>query len=226
MTLGEAAALWLARNEKYRGTFFQARQVLSPLVARHGKDPLAAVTHRELDAWLRSLRNYSAATVHNYWRVTRRFFGFCQDFLELIPRNPMRRLQEPRREHKDPAILTPEQMRACLGSPVCQSKTGGLLTAYLALGGFAGLRTEEILRQQWEDIDWPAGEIYVRNPKRVAGWRPRHVEVLPALRRHLEPVALKEGPVILGGLRTLYLSRFATAKLARLAGVAEELSAA
>jgi integrase len=69
------------------------------------------------------------------------------------------------------------------------------LTAYLALGGFAGLRTEEILRQRWEDIDWDAGEIYVRNPKRVRGWRPRHVEILPALRRHLEHVALLQDKI-------------------------------
>ena len=54
-TLGECAALWLARNEAHRGTFFQCRQVLTPLVARHGRDPVASVTHRELDAWLRSV---------------------------------------------------------------------------------------------------------------------------------------------------------------------------
>ncbi len=51
----------------------------------------------------------------------------------------------------------------------------------MRLGGFAGLRTEEILR--WpvgKDIDWDAGEIYVRNPKKVAGWKPRNVEILLA----------------------------------------------
>ena len=83
------------------------------------------------------------------------------------------------------------------------------MTAYLSLGGFAGLRTEEILRQRWEDIDWEHGEIYVRQPKRVRGWRPRHVEVLPVLRRHLEPAALKEGPIVPGGQRVLYRARLA-----------------
>ena len=73
--------------------------------------------------------------------------------------------------------------------------------------GFAGLRTEEVLRQQWSDIDWAAGEVYVRQPKRVGDWRPRHVEILPALRRHLERLALKEGKVLPGGQRTLYLLR-------------------
>ena len=58
------------------------------------RDPIDAVTHRELDAWLRSLSHLSATTRHNYHRVTRRFFGWCQDFLEAIPRNPMKRVPE------------------------------------------------------------------------------------------------------------------------------------
>ena len=151
----------------------------------------------------RSLNGLAPVTVHNHWRITRRFFNFCRDFLEVVSRNPMCKLQERRREHQDPAILTPEQMRACLEAANAERR----LTSYLALGGFAGLRTEEILRQQWSDIDWAAGEIYVRQPKRVGGWRPRHVEILPALRRHLEHLALKEGKVLPGGQRTLYLLR-------------------
>jgi integrase len=208
-TLGECAALWLARNEAHRGTFFQCRQVLTPLVARHGRDPVDAVTHRQLDAWLRSvsLSGLAPATVRNYWRITRRFFNFCRDFLEVVARNPMVKLTEPRNEHRDPAVLTPEQMKACLEFSVREGKTGNLLTAYVVLGAFGGLRTEEILRQRWEDIDWVSGEIYVRQPKRVRGWRPRHVEILPALRRHLEPIAAENGVVILGGLRQLYLAR-------------------
>ena len=202
-TLAECAALWLARHEQKRMTFFQIRQVLNPLVARHGKAPIDVVSHRELDAWLRSLSHLAPVTQHNYWRVTRRFFNFCRDFLEVTLRNPMAKLQERRLEHQDPAILTPDQMRACLEAAQGERR----LMAYLALGGFAGLRTEEILRQQWEDIDWKDGEIYVRQPKRAAGWRPRHVDILPSLRRHLEPVAMASGKILPGGQRTLYILR-------------------
>jgi integrase len=203
VTLGECAALWLARHEQTRLTFFQIRQVLNRLIARHGRDPIDTVGHRELDVWLRSLSGLAPVTQHNYWRVTRRFFSWCQGYLEVIPRNPMKRLQERRLEHQEPEILTPDQMRACLEAANGERR----LMSYLALGGFAGLRTEEILRQQWSDIDWVGGEIYVRQPKRVGGWRPRHVEILPALRRHLEHLAPKEGKVLPGGQRTLYLLR-------------------
>jgi integrase len=115
----------------------------------------------------------------------------------------LRNWHERRIEHRDPAVLTPDQMRACLDAAAGERR----LIAYLCLGGFAGLRTTEILRQKWTDIDWVSGEIYVRQPKRVGGWRPRHIEILPALRRHLESLALKEGKVLPGGMRTLYLLR-------------------
>jgi hypothetical protein len=115
----------------------------------------------------------------------------------------MAKLTERRLEHQEPEILTPAQMKACLEAAARERK----LLAYLALGGFAGLRTEEILRQRWEDIAWPAGEVYVRQPKRLAAWRPRRVEILPALRKNLEPLAAKEGKVLPGGQRTLYLLR-------------------
>ena len=202
-TLNECVALYLARLEGHRPTFFQARQVLNRLAERHGRAPIEAVSHRELDAWLRTLSGFAPVTQHNHWRIVRRFFGFCQDFLEVIPRNPMKRLKERRLEHQDPELLTPEQMQACLSI----AKPCRRLTAYLALGGFGGIRTEEILRLPWEDIDWAAGEIYIRNPKRVAGWKPRNVEILPVLRRHLEPMALATGKVLPGGQRTLYLLR-------------------
>ncbi len=145
-------------------TFFQIRQVLNRLVARFGKDPIDSIDHRKLDVWLRSLsEGLSPVTVHNRWRITRRFFNFCQDFLEVIPRNPMKRLQERRVEHQDPEILTSTQMKACLEAAGGEPR----LTAHLTLAGFSGLRTEEVLRQRWEDIDWNAGELYVRNPKRL-----------------------------------------------------------
>jgi integrase len=200
VTVSECVALWISRHQQARLGYSQIRIVLNRLVARFGKDPIDSVGHRELDVWLRSLENFSPVYVHNHWRITRRFFSFCQDYLELIPRNPMRRLQEPRLEHVDPEILTPDQMKACLEAASGEQR----LTAYLALGGFAGLRTQEILRQQWEDIDWEHGEVYVRQPKRVRGWRPRHVEILPALRRHLECLALKERKILPGGMRTLF----------------------
>ena len=44
----------------------------------------------------------------------------------------------------------------------------------------------------WEDINWTDGHISILKPKKVTRWRPRHVEIFPALRRHLEPFCAQE----------------------------------
>ena len=205
-TLAECSALWLARHESDGIGVFQVRTVLNRLVKRFGRDAVDSIGHAELDSWLRSLRDQGlgATTVHNHHRIARRFFGYCRDYLEVVTRNPFAKLKERPREHVEPHILAPSQMKSCLEAASGNRR----LLAFLCLGGFAGMRTAEILRQTWSDIDWENGEIFVRQPKRVAAWRPRRVQILDALRRHLEPLALQgESKVIPGGQRTLYLLR-------------------
>ena len=80
-TLGECAALWLARHEEYRPTFLQIRQ------ARHGRDPIDAVGHRELDAWLRSLNGNGLAPVGEVPKLFLAFFP--KSFFTIFPRNPL-----------------------------------------------------------------------------------------------------------------------------------------
>ena len=65
----------------------------------------------------------------------------------------------------------------------------------VALGGFAGLRTAEIHRLAWEDIDLHGGHIVVGKQKSKTGQR-RIVPILPVLRAWLEPHAKATGPVI------------------------------
>jgi integrase len=183
----------------------QIRHVLNRFVAKFGNHPIDVVTHHELDRWLRSLEDQGLGptSIHNHARVTRRFFNFARDWLEVVVRNPFVKIKERPLEHRDPEILTPSQMKLCLDAAAGDRR----LVAFLCLAGFGGLRTQEVLRQTWQDIDWQHGEIFVRQPKRVGGWRPRHVEILDALRRHLQPIALPDGKVLRGGLKTLYQLR-------------------
>ena len=111
VTVAECAALWIARHQQARLGYSQIKIVLNRLVARFGKDAIDSVDHRELDAWLRSLENFRRST----FTITS---GSCvasstiaRIISKSIPRNPMSELQEPRLEHVDPEILTPEQMK-------------------------------------------------------------------------------------------------------------------
>jgi integrase len=224
----EVAALWLKHNEALRSvTRSQLNQVTSRLCERFGKRPMNSITHRDLQDHMRSLSKFAYETQRNHYRVLRRFFAWACDWLEAIPRNPMKRVSPPRRTGPPPeiTILQPAEMDRCrrYAAGLKDDVESCRLTAYLALGGFAGLRTEEILALHWKDIDLEHGEIYVRQPKRVRGWRPRYVPIQPRLRAIIAPLipekSVQRGrseagtftrsseKVIPGGQRTLYLLR-------------------
>jgi integrase len=176
-------------------TLVQEKQILGSLVARYGNAPIDTLTHREIETWLRGI-NKAPMTRCNYYRIAKRFFKWCHEKEEFVARNPMIKVDEPKVDRQEPEVLTPQQMKTCLEAAMDKNVA---LLAYLTLGGFAGIRTEEILRMNWEHINWTDGHICVLKPKRVTRWRPRNVEILPALRHYLEPFALKSGPIFPGG---------------------------
>lgn len=100
-------------------------------------------------------------------------------------------------------ILSAGQMREALQSAVDDPR----LLAWLALGGFAGLRSQEILWLPWEDVDLKKKEIFVGKTKKVRGWRPRYVKILPALAAVLTGIKGRQGLVFPGGMRELYYRR-------------------
>ena len=190
-----------------KGTFFQARQVLTKLNEVHGRAAIDKVGVNELDKWLRSLTpQYSFTTQQNYWRRTRHFFAYCHNS-GLIAANPFQNpiLKQPKRMGSvKRQILRPQHMKICLEA----AKGDRALTAYLCLGGFAGIRTEEILRMDWDDLLWSGNEIRV-DSKKVEGADAKEVYLFDedeedeeisgdrivtmeeAFRRHVEPLALK-----------------------------------
>jgi integrase len=201
LTVADAVDSWVARShDKSTAYQRQLRLITGHLCAEFGRKDLASVDHRQLEAWLLGLPGGETYRI-NHYRVTRRFFEWCVDWLEAIPRNPMKKVGRPADiEGREVAILQPEDMGKVL------AVAAGRLLAWVALGGFAGLRSEEILRLDWADVDWKAGEIFVRQPKRAKGWRPRYVKILPALRRVLG-TECQTGKVFPGGMRELYMQR-------------------
>jgi integrase len=203
--LGQCVQEYLERFVQRKPTFLQLRRCFKPLIARHGCDPINTVQVPELDALLRSLEGkYSPTTQGNYWRRIRQFFNHCHDF-GWITNNPMKILKEPHFKRPNRPIMKPEHMRRCLEA----AKGDRALTAYLCLGGFAGIRTSEILALNWDDLFWEENQIRVRKAKEVDNadakevWLSdnddedeeisgdRMVTMEPTFHRHLEPIALK-----------------------------------
>jgi integrase len=86
------------------------------------------------------------------------------------------------------AIFTPEQIAALL------KNAGGSLRPYLALGAFAGLRTAELMRMDWSEIDLDRGYITVAADK-AKTQRRRLVPISDNLKLWLAPLREKSGPV-------------------------------
>lgn len=142
--------------------------------------PLGLLRGVDVASWLDSLR-VGPRTWNNYRAALAALFAYGES-LELIrSAAPLLAASLPRTIARiRPAIFTPEQMRLLL-----QSARESLVPA-LALGAFAGLRSEEVLRLRWEDVNWTSGYILLR--EQITKTRlTRQVPILPALRDWLEP---------------------------------------
>src|SRR5262249_23542470 len=77
-------------------------------------------------------------------------------------------------------ILTPKQMAKLM------AKAKGKIALYLALAGFSGIRSAELLRLDWKDFNFTRGHITVGADKAKTATR-RLVPILPNLAEYLRP---------------------------------------
>lgn len=88
-------------------------------------------------------------------------------------------------------IFTPEDMERIL-----HASGRNLATPYLAIGAFAGLRTAEISRLDWKNVNFERGFIEVRAD--ISKTRARRlVPLCDNLRAWLQPFAMPQGAVVL-----------------------------
>lgn len=99
----------------------------------------------------------AASTQANYFSALHAFFQALEDF-EKIKRNPMRALEKPKSRPRR-NVLTPEQMAAVLA---LREKMEPWLFASILIAGFVGVRTAEVMRMNWEDIDTKSRQIHIR----------------------------------------------------------------
>jgi site-specific recombinase XerD len=65
--------------------------------------------------------NKAPVTRHNYYGIVKGFFKWCHEKEEFIARNPMIKVDEPKVERQEPAVLTPQQMKTCLEAAMDES---------------------------------------------------------------------------------------------------------
>jgi integrase len=118
------------------------------------KFPAVTVTPAELAAWFAKLPG-SETTRAMYYRYVRMFFRWARR-MRFVDDDPSEVIKAPRAT-AGRNVLTVEQMTKVLEVPMAP-----WMRACMLLGAFAGIRTEELLRMDWKDIDTKTGEIEIR----------------------------------------------------------------
>jgi integrase len=114
--------------------------------------------------------------------------------MKLAPENVAKAIERAQSIDSPPIILTPEQTAALLLA------SSDDLLAFHAIGCFAGLRTIEIKRLDWQNVDFVGGHIEVSTAKSKTRRR-RLVPLLDNLRAWLQPIAKAAGPIVGPNLR-------------------------
>lgn len=151
--------------------------------------------------WIKA-RSDNGNTQAMYFRYARMFFGYLKAN-RLIADDPMGGVPAPKTK-PGRNILTPAQMKALLALDLPDH-----VRALLLLGGFAGLRTEEVERMTWENINTKTGQIHVvpGAMKDSGGFDQRIVDFTEPLKRRRAWLAKQKGKIIPVASETLHTHR-------------------
>jgi integrase len=165
----------------------ELRWRLNKFAAEAGDKTLAQITAPEIEAFLSAL-NLAPGTWNSYRRdlVTLWSFAIKAGFATTNEAQKCERAQE---TPAAPGILTPTQAADLLATP----QDNDLLAAH-AIGLFAGLRTSEIGKLDWRDVDLAGGFIHVSAANSKTRAR-RLVPILDNLRDWLTPIAKTSGKI-------------------------------
>jgi len=140
--------------------------------------------------WIKA-RSANGNTQAMYYRYAGMFFAYLKAN-RLLPDNPMDGVPAPKTK-PGRNILTPGQMAALLDLELPDH-----VRALLLLGGFAGLRTEEVERMDWANVNTKTGQIHVLPGvmKDSGGYDQRIVDFTEPLKRRRAWLAKQSGPII------------------------------
>ncbi len=146
----------------------------------------------DIDQWLDNMTDAGGRTKNNYRMALMTLFSYARDKNHL-----------PRGEQTEAEFVTRIDDKRAGAIGIYTPKEFAILLHYVAekflpfvaLGGFAGLRSIEILRLEWRDIWFDKGFIEVGKQKSKTATR-RLAPICPALAKWLKPYAKKDGLVI------------------------------
>jgi len=209
VTLREVVEDFLARNERVKKSIRMDEAVLDFLDTKKaaGKSlryrndlrdrcnkfvnafdglTLADIDVPTVESWLEGLQ-VSSVTRNNYRRALSVFFawglkrGYCVS-------NPVSDTERAKEVSERVEIFTPAELRVMLNAAPAE------LQPFLAIGAFAGLRSEEIRRLRWENVDFLKKRIDVGASVAKSAAN-RYVPMKDVLIEWIQPIAKAAGDV-------------------------------
>jgi integrase/recombinase XerD len=158
---------------------------------------LATLRASEIEGWF-ATRGWSPVSFRSYADTLHAFFNFAKS-RRYCAGNPIDEIEMPRRDSKEPEILTVEQVRTLLGLADKSDERREML-AYVVIGTFCGIRPEEIHRMTWDEVKLPA-RIVVVPGKNAKGRDRRVVNISDNCAAWLETIPNQSGAILTRKLR-------------------------
>ncbi len=158
---------------------------LGRFVQSFGHRKMADISAGEIDTWLRELA--LGPSSRNTFRSRLSVLFFFARQRHWCAENVLAQVEKAKWIGTEPGILSPEEFARLLEA------AGARTLPYWAIGGFAGLRSAELERLEWVDLDFERGLVEVTRSKSKTASR-RHVAIRPALAAWLEPYRSSGSP--------------------------------
>lgn len=194
VTVADAAKQFLAAKEASELSYRYIEDATSRLTrfSKAFRCNISSVTMPEITKWLDGMKA-RGRTRNNYRNSVISLFRYARA-QGYLPRNEVTEaeLVEVAKAKPSPiGIYTPEHLAAML------SVMSPALLPSVAIAAFAGVRSQEILRLTWDDINLRQGHIVVAAEKAKTASR-RIVPILPALKAWLQQRNETKGPIVSG----------------------------
>jgi Site-specific recombinase XerD len=142
---------------------------------------IGSITAKLIEQWLLRLKVGPRARNNNRMSILTLFrFARKHGYLPKDEQTEADLVDKVRDRGKKIEILTPAQMAKLM------AKAKDKIALYLALAGFSGIRSAELLRLEWKDFNFERGHITVAADKAKTATR-RLVPILPNLAEYLRP---------------------------------------
>lgn len=173
-------------------------QRIKKFAEHFGDQPLATITKKEFMQWLDSIDGV-ALTRDHYRSVASVFYSWAID-KDLAQKNVAADVKKKAPKQKGGSPIRAKALQLAFdiatghkGGHPFTSEERDQLVAWLALGGFAGMRSSEIMEARWENMKFDKSEVHVLIAKMA---QPRRVPMNDAARAWLSTVAKTEGQII------------------------------